>query len=78
MFFPLLGNDGSAFVEVLVARSSGLEEEKWEVLLVASSFMSPADSKSWTNPTRVRMFGEHLTCGKKREKKKEGFVEEEL
>ena len=28
-----------------------------QVLLVASSFMSPADSKAWTNTNRVRMFG---------------------
>ena len=74
----MLGNDGSAFVEVLVARSSGLEEEKWEVLLVASSFMSPAESKSWTNPTRVRMFGEHLSCGKEKGHERErGFMEDE-
>ena len=30
-----------------------------KVLLVTSSFMSPAESKSWTNTNRVRMFGEH-------------------
>ena len=73
--FPILGNDGSAFVEVLVARSSGLDEEKWEVLLVASSFMSPADSKSWTNPTRVRMFGEFPKC---RERKDGELCEREV
>lgn len=50
-----IGNDGSAFVEVLVGRSSSSEE--YQVLLVASAFMSPAESKSWTNTSRVRMFG---------------------
>ena len=29
----------------------------FQVLLVASSFMSPAESKSFTNINRVRMFG---------------------
>ncbi|CAB4039699.1 DNA repair XRCC1-like, partial [Paramuricea clavata] len=49
-----IGNNGSAFVEVLVGRSSSSE---YQVLLVASSFMSPAESKSGTNNNRVRMFG---------------------
>ena len=51
-----LGNNGSAFIEVLVGKSSGGED--YQVLLVASSFMSPAESKSWSNTNRVRMFGE--------------------
>jgi DNA-repair protein XRCC1 len=50
-----IGNNGCAFVEVLVGRSSG--GDNYEVLLTASSFMSPAESKSWTNINRVRMFG---------------------
>lgn len=50
----ILGNNGSAFIEVLVGRSTG---EEYEVLLVASSFMSPSESKSWTNTNRVRFFG---------------------
>jgi len=51
------GNNGSALVEVLVGRSSWSSDEQFQVLLVASSFMSPAESKSFTNVNRVRMFG---------------------
>ena len=29
----------------------------YQVLLVASSFMSPSDSRNWTNINRVRIFG---------------------
>jgi DNA-repair protein XRCC1 len=50
-----IGNEGSAFVEVLVARSSAADDYK--VLLMASSFMTPSDSKTWKNTNRVRMFG---------------------
>lgn len=52
-----IGNNGSALVEVLVGRSSWSSDEQFQVLLVASSFMSPAESKSFTNINRVRMFG---------------------
>ncbi|CAH3032814.1 unnamed protein product [Porites evermanni] len=52
-----IGNNGSALVEVLVGRSSWSSNEQYQVLLVASSFMSPAESKSFTNINRVRMFG---------------------
>ncbi|XP_048224782.1 DNA repair protein XRCC1 isoform X2 [Perognathus longimembris pacificus] len=53
-----IGNDGSAFVEVLVGSSAaGTSEQDYEVLLVTSSFMSPSESRSGSNPNRVRMFG---------------------
>ncbi|XP_032237711.2 DNA repair protein XRCC1 isoform X2 [Nematostella vectensis] len=52
-----IGNNGSAFVEVLVGRGSWEGNEQYKVLLVTSSFMSPAESKSFTNINRVRMFG---------------------
>ncbi|XP_004644396.1 DNA repair protein XRCC1 isoform X4 [Octodon degus] len=53
-----IGNDGSAFVEVLVGSSAGGSgEQDYEVLLVTSSFMSPAESRSSSNPNRVRIFG---------------------
>ncbi|KAF6079965.1 X-ray repair cross complementing 1 [Phyllostomus discolor] len=53
-----IGNDGSAFVEVLVGSSAaGTGEQDYEVLLVTSSFMSPSESRSGSNPTRVRFFG---------------------
>lgn len=50
-----IGNDSSAFVEVLVGRSSS--EKDFQVILVASSFMSPLDSRNNTNKYSVRMFG---------------------
>ncbi|KAM4825093.1 DNA repair protein XRCC1 [Thomomys bottae] len=53
-----IGNDGSAFVEVLVGSSAaGASEQDYEVLLVTSSFMSPSESRSGSNLNRVRMFG---------------------
>ncbi|KAM7314430.1 DNA repair protein XRCC1 [Ixodes scapularis] len=50
-----IGNESSAFIEVLVARSSDAAPE-FQVLLVASSFMSPMDARQGTNLNRVRMF----------------------
>ncbi|XP_057567579.1 DNA repair protein XRCC1 isoform X2 [Hippopotamus amphibius kiboko] len=53
-----IGNDGSAFVEVLVGSSAGgAGEQDYEVLLVTSSFMSPSESRSGSNSNRVRIFG---------------------
>ncbi|XP_055002332.1 DNA repair protein XRCC1 isoform X1 [Sorex araneus] len=53
-----IGNDGSAFVEVLVGSSAGGSgEQDYEVLLVTSSFMSPSESRSGSNLNRVRIFG---------------------
>eukprot|EP00111_Clytia_hemisphaerica_P020336 TCONS_00059905-protein len=52
-----VGNNGSAFVEVLVGRSSWAASEEFKVLQPASSFMSPADSKANKDLYRVRMFG---------------------
>ncbi|XP_029387923.1 DNA repair protein XRCC1 isoform X1 [Mus pahari] len=55
-----IGNDGAAFVEVLVGSSAGgaaAGEQDYEVLLVTSSFMSPSESRSGSNPNRVRIFG---------------------
>ncbi|XP_042523842.1 DNA repair protein XRCC1 isoform X2 [Dipodomys spectabilis] len=53
-----IGNDGSAFVEVLVGSSAaGTSEQDYEVLLVTSSFMSPSESRSGSNLNRVRLFG---------------------
>ncbi|XP_065056001.1 DNA repair protein XRCC1-like [Rhopilema esculentum] len=52
-----IGNNGSAFVEVLVGRSSWDSGDEFKVLLVASSFMSPAESKSGAGTFRVRIFG---------------------
>ncbi|XP_061633115.1 DNA repair protein XRCC1 isoform X1 [Phyllopteryx taeniolatus] len=52
-----IGNEGSAFVEVLVGNSSATREQDYEVLLVTSSFMTPTESRNGTNMSRVRFFG---------------------
>ncbi|KAG7216824.1 hypothetical protein INR49_001478 [Caranx melampygus] len=52
-----IGNEGSAFIEVLVGNSSAARDQDYEVLLVTSSFMSPTESRNGTNMNRVRFFG---------------------
>ncbi|XP_015228403.1 PREDICTED: DNA repair protein XRCC1 [Cyprinodon variegatus] len=52
-----IGNEGSAFIEVLVGNSSAVKNQDYEVLLVTSSFMSPTESRNGTNMNRVRFFG---------------------
>ncbi|XP_041032609.1 DNA repair protein XRCC1 [Carcharodon carcharias] len=52
-----VGNEGSAFVEVLVGNSTSACEQDFEVILVSSFFMSPTESRSGTTLNRVRMFG---------------------
>ncbi|CAL1529946.1 unnamed protein product [Lymnaea stagnalis] len=52
-----IGNEGSAFVEVLVGKATATSDEDFEVLLVASSFMTPLESRNGTNRNAVRMFG---------------------
>ncbi|KAM4601023.1 DNA repair protein XRCC1 [Polymixia lowei] len=52
-----IGNEGSAFIEVLVGNSSAIRDQDYEVLLVTSSFMSPTESRNGTNTNRVRFFG---------------------
>ncbi|CAH8541482.1 DNA repair protein xrcc1 [Schistosoma haematobium] len=49
-----IGNNGSAFIEVLVRRSASSDDSS--VLLPSSSFMSPVDAKNETNLNRVRVF----------------------
>ncbi|KAH9504669.1 DNA repair protein xrcc1 [Bulinus truncatus] len=51
-----IGNEGSAFVEVLVGKATATQDTDFEVLLVASSFMSPLDSRNETKKTSVRIF----------------------
>lgn len=52
-----IGNCGSAFIEVLVGRSSWSANDEFQVLIAASTFMSPSESKSGKELTRVRIFG---------------------
>ncbi|XP_030763796.1 DNA repair protein XRCC1 [Sitophilus oryzae] len=49
-----IGNEHSAYIEVLVCRSSNAENYK--VLLVMSSFMTPLESRQSQNINKVRMF----------------------
>ncbi|XP_073702966.1 DNA repair protein XRCC1 [Garra rufa] len=51
-----IGNEGSAFIEVLVGHSTSVKDQDFEVLLVTSSFMSPTESRNGTNTNRVRFF----------------------
>ncbi len=50
-----IGNDCSAFVEVLVSHSEAIKP-RYQVLLSTSSFMTPSESHSLTNCNRVRIF----------------------
>ncbi|NXU92799.1 XRCC1 protein, partial [Xiphorhynchus elegans] len=53
-----IGNDGAAFVEVLVGSSAGGD---FQVLLPSAALMSPSESRAGAGPRRVRLFGpEHL------------------
>ncbi|KAM9431813.1 DNA repair protein XRCC1 isoform 1-T4 [Clarias gariepinus] len=52
-----IGNEGSAFIEVLVGHSTSIKDQDFEVLLVTSSFMSPSESRGNSNLNRVRFFG---------------------
>lgn len=49
-----IGNEHSAYVEVLVSRSGTSNDYK--VLLVMSSFMTPIESRQSQNVNKVRMF----------------------
>ena len=48
-----IGNNASAFVEIQVGRQAS---DEFKVILVASSFLSPIESRNETQLTRVRMF----------------------
>ncbi|XP_030834121.1 DNA repair protein XRCC1 isoform X2 [Strongylocentrotus purpuratus] len=52
-----VGNESSAFVEILGGHSSSDSDDLYQVILVTSSFMSPVESRNNTNMNRVRMFG---------------------
>lgn len=49
-----IGNEHSAYVEILVSRSENNEEYK--VLLTMCSFMTPVESRQSQNVNKVRMF----------------------
>ncbi|XP_046733414.1 DNA repair protein XRCC1 isoform X2 [Silurus meridionalis] len=54
-----IGNEGSAFIEVLAGHSTSIKDQDFEVLLVTSSFMSPSESRGNSNLNRVRFFSPH-------------------
>ena len=62
-----IGNNGSAFVEVLVANSAN--DTEFENLIVMSSFMTPSESRAQTNRFKIRMFGKEELCKQTADKK---------
>ncbi|KAH8343406.1 hypothetical protein KR059_010140 [Drosophila kikkawai] len=50
-----IGNEHSAFIEVLVSRT-GCQADDFRELLLSSSFMTPIESKNSSNQNRVRCF----------------------
>ncbi|KAH8287680.1 hypothetical protein KR054_011607 [Drosophila jambulina] len=50
-----IGNEHSAFIEVLVSRT-GCQTDDFRELLLSSSFMTPIESKNSSNQNRVRCF----------------------
>lgn len=51
-----LGNEHSTYVQVLVGKY-GCKEEDFQEILLASSFMTPRESRDSSNRNRVRCFG---------------------
>ena len=62
-----IGNNGSAFVEVLVANSA--DDTEFVNLLVMSAFMTPSESRNQTNKFKIRMFGKDDLCKQAVDKK---------
>ena len=54
-----IGNNGAAFVELLVGRSTA--PDHYEPLVGMTSFMTPKESKQWGNINKVKIFGKGLT-----------------
>ncbi|CAF2317220.1 unnamed protein product [Rotaria sp. Silwood2] len=50
-----IGNDGSAFIELLVSRSSSSKTDDWTLLLPATLLMTPSESRSNTNRNQVKL-----------------------
>ena len=64
-----IGNDGSAFIEVLVRRAEQVSAEQngdddgFRTLLPASSFLTPMEARNEQCMSRVRMFGQEKLSG---------------
>lgn len=54
-----IGNENSAFIEVLVKKSASTNDEFQQILL-ASTFMTSTDSKNSTNTNRVRFYTKNV------------------
>ena len=50
-----IGNDGSAFIELFVSRSSASDPDAWTVLLPPTLLMTPSESRSSTNRNQVKL-----------------------
>ncbi|CAF0851402.1 unnamed protein product [Rotaria sp. Silwood1] len=60
-----IGNNGSAFIELLVSQSSSSNPDDWTVLLPSTVFMTPNESRSNKNRNKTKAFKSHLlnkTC----------------
>lgn len=55
-----IGNEGSCFIEVQVGRSADEDVDSYQVLVMTSNYMSPAESKVWTNLNVVKLFSKDL------------------
>ena len=64
-----IGNDGSAFVQVLVRRAeqdtreNAEDNDGFKTILPASSFLTPLESRNEECMLRVRMFGHEKLSG---------------
>ena len=69
-----IGNEGSAFIEVMVRRAEqacaeNSENDGFRSIIPASSFMTPLESRNEESMSRVRMFGpEKLSVDLSKEK----------
>ncbi|CAF3330087.1 unnamed protein product [Rotaria sp. Silwood1] len=50
-----IGNNGSAFIELFVSRSSSSKTDDWTLLLPATLLMTPSESRSNTNRNQVKL-----------------------
>lgn len=62
-------NESSAFIEILVGNLKDLDED-YEVLLPATSFMTPNESKNELNPNRLKIFTNETDLDEKISEKK--------
>ena len=56
----LLGNCGSAFIEILVGNSMWSQNKPYVTLLPSAMLMSPNECKHWIKTHTVRMFNQSM------------------